>query len=102
MSPVALITQICQSPEPKAQRLLLPRARMHRMKTLTRLLTVLLISITPTVSAGAQQPKGSLVVVGGGGTTPESVSRTLALAGGPRAIVAVLPQSSAEPDAGDE
>jgi cyanophycinase len=44
---------------------------------------------------------GPLVVVGGGEIGPEIVSRTLALAGGRDAIVAVLPQSSAEPDAGD-
>lgn len=44
---------------------------------------------------------GALVVVGGGDVGPEIVSRTLALAGGRSAIVAVLPQSSAEPDAGD-
>lgn len=44
---------------------------------------------------------GALVVVGGGGTGPEIVSKALALAGGKGAIVAVLPQSSAEADAGD-
>jgi len=44
---------------------------------------------------------GALVVVGGGGTGPEIVSRALELSGGRSAIVAVLPQSSAEPDAGD-
>jgi cyanophycinase len=44
---------------------------------------------------------GTLVVVGGGNTGPDIVTKTLALAGGPSAIVAVLPQSSAEPDAGD-
>jgi cyanophycinase len=46
-------------------------------------------------------PTGTLVVVGGGGTTPEIVSRTLALAGGPNAVVAVLPQSSALADVGE-
>ncbi len=45
--------------------------------------------------------KGALVVVGGGNTGADIVSPTLALAGGRDAIVAVLPQSSAEPDAGD-
>ncbi|HEX5474807.1 MAG TPA: cyanophycinase [Vicinamibacterales bacterium] len=45
---------------------------------------------------------GPLVIVGGGGTTPGIVSSTLTLAGGPEAIVAVLPQASAEPDAGDD
>ena len=36
---------------------------------------------------------GALVVVGGGGTGTEIVAKTLALAGGRNAIVAVLPQS---------
>lgn len=53
-------------------------------------------------AAPALGQSGTLVIVGGGNTGPEIVSRTLALAGGPNAIVAVLPQSSAEPDAGDE
>ena len=55
--------------------------------------------LATTVSALAQS--GTLVVVGGGNTGPDIVSKTLELAGGKQAIVAVLPQSSAEPDAGD-
>jgi cyanophycinase len=46
--------------------------------------------------------QGPLIVVGGGGTVPEIAAKALELAGGPRAVVAVLPQSSAEPDAGAE
>jgi len=45
--------------------------------------------------------QGAVVVVGGGDAGPEIINRVLELAGGPVAIVAVLPQSSAEPDAGD-
>jgi cyanophycinase len=45
---------------------------------------------------------GALVVVGGGGTGPDIVAKALALAGGKNAIVVVLPQSSALPDAGDD
>ena len=45
--------------------------------------------------------EGPLIAVGGGGTTPEIVAKSLELAGGKDAIVAVLPQSSALPDAGD-
>ncbi len=64
-----------------------------------RLLLILVsISLCP-VAAFAQ--KGTLVIAGGGNTGPDIVSKTLALAGGGRAIVAVLPQSSGEPDAGD-
>jgi cyanophycinase len=52
-----------------------------------------------SVSAFAQS--GTLVIVGGGDTGPDIVAKTIALAGGAKAIVAVLPQSSAEPDAGN-
>ena len=44
---------------------------------------------------------GPIVAVGGGGTTHAIVARTLSLAGGPAAVVAVLPQSSELADAGD-
>ena len=47
------------------------------------------------------QSRGALVVVGGGGTTDAIVARTLAMAGGRRAVVAVLPQASELADAGD-
>lgn len=52
-------------------------------------------------AGGGQAGVGALVVVGGGGTTDAIVQRALALAGGPDAIVAVLPQSSALPEAGE-
>jgi cyanophycinase len=45
--------------------------------------------------------QGVIVAVGGGGTGAEIVSRVLSVSGGPNAIVAVLPQSSALPDAGE-
>ena len=62
-----------------------------------RLLGALILVLLPSVCFAA----GALVVVGGGGTGPEIVARALELSGGPQAIVAVLPQSSALPDAGD-
>lgn len=65
-----------------------------------RLLVALVAVLCLPVSAIAQP--GALVVVGGGGTGPDIVARALELAGGKRAIVAVLPQSSALPDAGDD
>jgi cyanophycinase len=61
---------------------------------------VAVLILVATMSVSAQS--GTLVIVGGGNTGPEIVSRALDLAGGKNAIVAVLPQSSAEPDAGDE
>jgi cyanophycinase len=62
---------------------------------------VLLLVFVCGVAVPAFAQKGTLVIVGGGETGPDIVGKTLALAGGSRAIVAVLPQSSAEPDAGD-
>jgi cyanophycinase len=59
------------------------------------LILLLLLPVSVFASPGA------LVVVGGGGTGPVIVAKALELAGGKAAIVAVLPQSSAEPDAGD-
>jgi cyanophycinase len=63
-----------------------------------QLVVMLLVGL---VSAHAFAQEGSLVVVGGGDIGPDIIARTLALAGGQNAIVAVLPQSSADPDAGD-
>jgi cyanophycinase len=64
-----------------------------------RFLVLFLILV---ITAPVYAQSGTLVVVGGGNTGPEIVSKTLDLAGGKNAIVAVLPQSSAEPDAGDD
>lgn len=64
-----------------------------------RVLLTLVVALFLAVPAIAQT--GALVIVGGGNTGPEIVSTALDLAGGRQAIVAVLPQSSAEPDAGN-
>src|SRR3954471_14586973 len=64
------------------------------MLTAVRVLALLFLA----VPASAQGP---LIVVGGGTTVPEITAKALELGGGKQAIVAVLPQSSAEPDAGD-
>jgi cyanophycinase len=61
------------------------------------LLTVLAVLLS--LPAFAQN--GALVVVGGGNTGPDIIGKALELAGGRDAIVTILPQSSAEPDAGD-
>ena len=45
-------------------------------------------------------PKGHLVIVGGGGTPVEVVTRALTLAGGPGARIVVFPQASNNEDAG--
>lgn len=66
-----------------------------------RSLAVLALVFVACASAVAQTPRGALVIVGGGGTTDAIVARTLELAGGRNAVVAVLPQSSAVEGAGD-
>lgn len=53
------------------------------------------------LAATASAQSGAIVAVGGGGTTDAIVARTLELAGGRNAVVAVLPQSSAVANAGD-
>jgi cyanophycinase len=60
---------------------------------------VLLILLFPSLAAAQS---GALVVVGGGRTGSDIVAKALALSGGKNAIVAVLPQSSGDADAGDE
>lgn len=78
------------------------RFRFRVNKTAIASLGIALAMCVPAAMAGRAQPgSGALVLVGGGGTTPEILARTLELAGGPNAIVAVLPQSSALEDAGD-
>ena len=61
---------------------------------------VLLFVVLVASGVSAQSP-GAIVAVGGGGTTDAILARTLALAGGKEAVVAVLPQSSALPTTGE-
>jgi cyanophycinase len=65
-----------------------------------RVLCLVLALLVPQASAPGAGP-GPIIAVGGGGTTDAIVARTLALAGGKEASVAVLPQSSEAKDAGD-
>jgi cyanophycinase len=58
---------------------------------------IALVVAVPTVAAA----DGPLIVVGGGEVGHEIVAKALQLGGGKDAVVAVLPQASAEPDAGD-
>jgi cyanophycinase len=66
-----------------------------------RLLASALVAISLLSTLVRAQSPGPIVAVGGGGTTPAIVAKTLELAGGRNAIVAVLPQSSELPTAGD-
>jgi cyanophycinase len=73
---------------------------MAAMRNVVGVVTLWIVFIGAP-SALAQSAKGALVVVGGGGTTPEIIAQTIELAGGRDAVVAVLPQSSAVANAGD-
>lgn len=76
------------------------------MKTpLVALSFVLAIACTLSMqspAADAKGPKGKLVIVGGGGTTPEIIERALTLAGGKGARMLIVPQASSDPKAGEE
>ena len=61
----------------------------------------LALFLTAPLTSAAENPRGHLVVVGGGATDHRIVERALALAGGVTAQVAILPQASALPDAGE-
>ena len=74
--------------------------RGGRIPRMVRILLALLLGV-PLPSPARAADSGPLVIVGGGNVGPDIVSRTLSLAGGKDAIVVVLPQSSAERDAGD-
>jgi cyanophycinase len=67
---------------------------------MSRMRRVLLVIVAAICLPAISFAQGVVVAVGGGGTGPDIVARTLALSGGRNAVVAVLPQSSAEPDAG--
>lgn len=59
------------------------------MRPMFRLPATLLVAVALFAPSLQAQSPGAIVAVGGGGTTPTIVARTLELAGGPNAIVAV-------------
>ncbi len=68
-----------------------------------RIAVVGLLACAACAASPAQEkrePKGHLVVVGGGGVPAEARKRALELAGGASAVVLVVPQASAAADAG--
>lgn len=72
---------------------------MRARASFAALIALIVVAVTPAFTA--QSLPGPLVVVGGGTTNDAIVAATLKLAGGPNAVVAVLPQSSAVADAGE-
>lgn len=58
-------------------------------------------TVSPAAAGTQSSAPGALVVVGGGGTPSDVVARAIELAGGPDAVVVVLPQASATEAAGE-
>ena len=73
--------------------------QMHVVARVTRRALVLFILSAVGLRFASQpavaQGRGALVVVGGGGVDEAIVARALQLAGGPNAVVAVLPRPRA-------
>ncbi len=55
----------------------------------------------PTEAASSVQPKGWLLIVGGGGTTSDMYKRAIDLGGGTASKVVIFPQASELPDTGE-
>src|SRR5262245_20321538 len=60
----------------------------------------LLLLTAAIVCQTASPPKGRLVIVGGGPTAPEIIKKTLALTGGEKTRVLIIPFASTRPNAG--
>jgi len=72
---------------------------MSSIAIIARLLVVAILGGLPLVPQTVEP--GTLVVVGGGGTPDDVVAYAIELAGGPDAVIAVLPQASASARAGE-
>ncbi len=73
--------------------------RVSRRRLLAQ--SVWLLGLALCSARGLAQTPGAIVAVGGGTIGDEIYERTLALGGGPQAVVVVLPQASAVANAGD-
>ncbi len=74
---------------------------MRRIVAVFGFLSALLVSTLSTAQI-ANSPKGHLVIIGGGNIADDMRSRVLQIAGGPKAVVVVLPQASELPETGPE
>jgi len=74
---------------------------MHRHTIGAALLLACVLAASPAVVASPADPKGHLVVVGGGGVPDVILKRALELAGGPASPIVVLPQASELADTGE-
>jgi cyanophycinase len=76
-------------------------SRVRLIASCAVVLCALPLTIGGLSAARAASREGALVLLGGGPTPAEVFARTLALAGGPSAIVAVLPQTYPNDSIGD-
>jgi len=74
---------------------------MRTRSIFTVLLLACVFAASPAVAVRPADPKGHLVVVGGGGVPDVVLKRALELAGGPASPIVVLPQASELADTGD-
>ncbi len=74
------------------------QARENKLKVTISMSFSLLLALVLTAPPDA--PKGHLIAVGGGAESKAITKRTLELAGGPKARMLIMPQSSASQDSG--
>ena len=74
---------------------------MNRHTLCSAVLLACALAVAPGVAASPGDPKGHLVVVGGGGVPDVILKRAIELAGGPTAPIVVLPQASELADTGE-
>lgn len=79
----------------------MPLRRPRRVRLVLALVALpFLIALAWAASAERRSEPGPLLLVGGGTTLPVFCARALELTGGADAVVLIVPQSSADPDAG--
>jgi cyanophycinase len=74
---------------------------MRRYVIVPAVLLTCILAVSLAVAAGPADPRGHLVVVGGGGVPDVVLKRAIELAGGPASPIVVLPQASELADTGD-
>lgn len=74
---------------------------MRRTRTVVALAVAAVLGVTGALVAAPAEPKGHLVVVGGGGVPDAILKRALELAGGSSAKLVVFPQASELADTGE-
>ncbi|MGE5235209.1 MAG: cyanophycinase [Acidobacteriota bacterium] len=65
------------------------------------MLSSLVVLCLTTAALAGTQPKGNLVLIGGGEKPAEAMRKFVELAGGPQALIVAIPTASEEPDTGE-